>query len=162
MGNCSMPTGGSTSAYSVACCRTAFSPCNESTIPAGRRASYLDVKAMQTLARSGFRYYMFAGNDEDAVRIAGITTASATLQQAGVSFERGSAPGGHIAAPPEVFDRALRYVLGLPEAKNPAPAPQALSTSQDGAGRLKLPSSVEPSGVPTGSTQTPSAGASVN
>ena len=78
----------------------------------GSRSSYRDLAALKLLATQGFRYYMFAGEREEPMRVDGMTRAIEILDLAGVSFTRARAPGGHLPAPPRIFDEALRYLLG--------------------------------------------------
>jgi pimeloyl-ACP methyl ester carboxylesterase len=79
----------------------------------GSRATYRDNAGLDKLAKQGFRYFMFMGEHEAAARINGMADAVATLQRAGIAFERGSAPEDHIPAPPAMFDRAVHYVMNV-------------------------------------------------
>ncbi|HUR20012.1 MAG TPA: WG repeat-containing protein, partial [Vicinamibacterales bacterium] len=89
----------------------------------GSRSTYRDKAGLEKLAKQGFRYYMFMGEYEVGARISGMADARATLQRVGVPFEPGSAPEDNIPAPPEVFDRAVHYLLGVPMPNNPRPMP---------------------------------------
>lgn len=79
----------------------------------GSRASFRAKGALERLSARGFHYFMFMGEHEEAARKQGMDGARVALVKANISFENAAATEGHIPAPPEVFDRAVRYALGV-------------------------------------------------
>ena len=78
----------------------------------GSRASYRDADALTRLAEREVRVFLFMGEREDALRLRGMRAAGEALQRAGISHRDARAPGGHVPAPPSLFNEAIRYVLG--------------------------------------------------
>lgn len=122
----------------------------------GSRSTYRDKAGLEKLARQGFRYFMFMGENELDARINGMADARAALQRAGVAFETGSAPEHHIPAPPEVFDRAVHYLLGAPMPRTPRPVleprpaiePPAAMPEMEPAGREPILPQGDPDAPP--------------
>lgn len=77
----------------------------------GSRVSYRDEAAMTELAARGARLFLYMGAAENPQRLAGMQSAIQALTRAGVEHRYERAPGGHLPAPPVLFNDALRYVL---------------------------------------------------
>lgn len=78
----------------------------------GSRASYRAKGALEKLKTNGARMALFMADGEEDARLAGMAAARGALDKVGLPYRSFQAEGGHDPAPAEVFDQALRYLLG--------------------------------------------------
>ncbi len=84
----------------------------QGAIVMGSRCSYYEAGKLDQLAKKKYRFSLVMGADERADRMKGIKAAMELLDKSHVTYQYKTVPGQeHVAATPELFRDAIRYLL---------------------------------------------------